>query len=547
MPWSSPSTACDIANASRIDIGDLHHPGEHLGQTGIAIGAGQCAITLLGQFVGLQTNHHQCTQHQREYSRRGRNRDPVAAHELAQTVATGTDPGTHRTMFTMAPDILDEMGHAGIALVGLPGHGGQHDAVEVTANAAHDDCGRLGETALPVGRLIGGLPPSLAGSDGIGLADGPNQFRGAGPGQAERHDAREQTVEQQAQLVDLGSDRHRRARNLLGAGILRRQPATGGLGQRRFLRRVEILLHPGQPEIQQLDLTIAGYQHVGRLDVPMQDQLSVGILQRRADLFEKVQTLADVETVLAGKTVDRQTFDVLHCKPGPPVVGHAAVDESCDARVFKPGKHIALALELAVIVRPRARRGRSNRPRPGWLPRHQPSPDQPAADAPVPACVNWHAATAVRPVRRWPAPPRSPPPSAGKANDQEPAVPPAFASWCQLPSYPGISILNLAVQTIGAMNNAQTITRMLHECRASDDPTRTFDALIPLDYDDLKQVARAQLRRLRPGHSHDTTGLVNDSYAKLKSSASLDWTDRQHFFAIAARACARSWSTMRAA
>lgn len=86
------------------------------------------------------------------------------------------------------------------------------------------------------------------------------------------------------------------------------------------------------------------------------------------------------------------------------------------------------------------------------------------------------------------------------------------------------------------MNNAQTITRMLHECRASDDPTRTFDALIPLDYDDLKQVARAQLRRLRPGHSHDTTGLVNDSYAKLKSSASLDWTDRQHFFAIAARA-----------
>lgn len=86
------------------------------------------------------------------------------------------------------------------------------------------------------------------------------------------------------------------------------------------------------------------------------------------------------------------------------------------------------------------------------------------------------------------------------------------------------------------MNNAQTITRMLHECRGSDDPTSTFDALMPLVYDDLKHVARAQLRRLRPGQTLNTTGLVNDSYAKLKSSASLDWTDRQHFFAIAARA-----------
>ncbi len=86
------------------------------------------------------------------------------------------------------------------------------------------------------------------------------------------------------------------------------------------------------------------------------------------------------------------------------------------------------------------------------------------------------------------------------------------------------------------MNNAQTITRMLHECRASDDPTASFDALIPLVYDDLKQVARQQLRRLRPGQTINTTGLVNDSYAKLKASADLDWTDRQHFFAIAARA-----------
>ncbi|TVQ37354.1 MAG: sigma-70 family RNA polymerase sigma factor [Wenzhouxiangella sp.] len=86
------------------------------------------------------------------------------------------------------------------------------------------------------------------------------------------------------------------------------------------------------------------------------------------------------------------------------------------------------------------------------------------------------------------------------------------------------------------MSNALTITRMLHECRDSEHPESILDALIPLVYDDLKHVARQQLRRLRRGQTLNTTALVNDSYAKLKSSANLDWTDRQHFFAIAARA-----------
>ncbi len=86
------------------------------------------------------------------------------------------------------------------------------------------------------------------------------------------------------------------------------------------------------------------------------------------------------------------------------------------------------------------------------------------------------------------------------------------------------------------MSNALTITRMLHECREADDPEVVFSSLMPLVYDDLKQIARQQLRRLRPGQTLNTTALVNESYAKLQPSANLDWADRQHFFAIAARA-----------
>lgn len=86
------------------------------------------------------------------------------------------------------------------------------------------------------------------------------------------------------------------------------------------------------------------------------------------------------------------------------------------------------------------------------------------------------------------------------------------------------------------MDNALTITRLLHECRESENPEAAFDTLMPLVYDDLKKIARQQLQRLRPGQTLNTTALVNESYAKLQPSSQLDWVDRQHFFAIAARA-----------
>lgn len=86
------------------------------------------------------------------------------------------------------------------------------------------------------------------------------------------------------------------------------------------------------------------------------------------------------------------------------------------------------------------------------------------------------------------------------------------------------------------MQNQRTVTRLLHECRDGRDPAEAMDALMPLVYDDLKRVARQQLNRLRPGQTLNTTALVNDSYAKLERSSSLDWNDRQHFYAVAARA-----------
>jgi hypothetical protein len=41
--------------------------------------------------------------------------------------------------------------------------------------------------------------------------------------------------------------------------------------------------------------------------------------------------------------------------------------------------------------------------------------------------------------------------------------------------------------------------------------------------------------RERPGHSLQTSALINEAYLRLAGAAPVTWTNRTHFFAIAAR------------
>jgi len=54
-------------------------------------------------------------------------------------------------------------------------------------------------------------------------------------------------------------------------------------------------------------------------------------------------------------------------------------------------------------------------------------------------------------------------------------------------------------------------------------------------YDELRRVARRQLRSLRPGDTLVTTALVNETFLKLVRRP-IGIADKQHFFALAARA-----------
>jgi RNA polymerase sigma factor (TIGR02999 family) len=60
------------------------------------------------------------------------------------------------------------------------------------------------------------------------------------------------------------------------------------------------------------------------------------------------------------------------------------------------------------------------------------------------------------------------------------------------------------------------------------------DALAPLVYDELRRIARAYMRRERPGQTLQATALVHEAYLRL-AQAGTPWHDKRHFVGIAAR------------
>jgi len=61
-----------------------------------------------------------------------------------------------------------------------------------------------------------------------------------------------------------------------------------------------------------------------------------------------------------------------------------------------------------------------------------------------------------------------------------------------------------------------------------------MDALLPLVYGELKRVARAYMRRERPGRTLQPTALVHEAYVRLLQEQHVSWENRAHFCAIAA-------------
>jgi RNA polymerase sigma factor (TIGR02999 family) len=78
------------------------------------------------------------------------------------------------------------------------------------------------------------------------------------------------------------------------------------------------------------------------------------------------------------------------------------------------------------------------------------------------------------------------------------------------------------------------ITRLLASISEGD--RQALNRLIPVVYAELRALAHRQLARIRPGDTLQTTALVHEAYLKLLGTASPEWRDRRHFFAVASRA-----------
>src|SRR5205823_6994360 len=79
-------------------------------------------------------------------------------------------------------------------------------------------------------------------------------------------------------------------------------------------------------------------------------------------------------------------------------------------------------------------------------------------------------------------------------------------------------------------NVTELLTDWSHGDRAA------LEKLTPLVYEELRRLAHHYMEGQRPDHTLQTTALVNEAYLRLADQKRATFTDRSHFFAVAAKA-----------
>ena len=68
-----------------------------------------------------------------------------------------------------------------------------------------------------------------------------------------------------------------------------------------------------------------------------------------------------------------------------------------------------------------------------------------------------------------------------------------------------------------------------------DGDQSALEELTPLVYEELRRLAHHYMGRERPGHTLQTTALVNEAYIRLIDWKNVHWQNRAHFFAVSAQ------------
>src|SRR5262245_29195849 len=82
------------------------------------------------------------------------------------------------------------------------------------------------------------------------------------------------------------------------------------------------------------------------------------------------------------------------------------------------------------------------------------------------------------------------------------------------------------------------VTRILSAIEAGD--PSAGEQLLPLVYEELRQLAAQRLAQEKPGQTLEATALVHEAYLRLVGAQQAPhWNSRGHFFAAAAEAMRR--------
>jgi RNA polymerase sigma factor (TIGR02999 family) len=85
---------------------------------------------------------------------------------------------------------------------------------------------------------------------------------------------------------------------------------------------------------------------------------------------------------------------------------------------------------------------------------------------------------------------------------------------------------------------SETVTQILSQIASGD--RLAAEQLLPLVYDELRQLAAAKMAREKPGQTLQATALVHEAYLRLVNrEENPRWESQGHFFAAAARAMRR--------
>jgi RNA polymerase sigma factor (TIGR02999 family) len=92
------------------------------------------------------------------------------------------------------------------------------------------------------------------------------------------------------------------------------------------------------------------------------------------------------------------------------------------------------------------------------------------------------------------------------------------------------------------------ITQLLRAWNGGDESA--LEKLMPIVYGELHRMARRYMAHESPGHTLQTSALVNEAYLRLVDAANANWQNRVHFFAVSAQAMRRilvDWARSRQA